>query len=166
MSSFADEMRQYDEEWATAAATPRTQGQMLPDGPHQAIIDEARIEQQRDGRWTWNIKFQNKLGSIRKFQNLDHEVGRDIAAKDAVLLGYDGPLSELQTACESGMFLDLLCDIKVKRKPGAEREFVDIYVNRCLGKAASPEDYKPVGAADADPGTQGQPDYTDDDIPF
>lgn len=165
MSSFADEMRQYDSEWAEAAAEPRRQGQMLPDGPHQAIIDEARVEQQKDGRWTWNIKFQNQKGSIRKFQNLDHEVGRDIAAKDAVILGYDGPLSELEKVCQTGFFLDLLCDIKVVRKPGDTRDFVDIYVNRCLGKAATPDDYKPASTT-ADPGSQGQPSYDDSDIPF
>lgn len=163
MSSFAEEMAEFDEEWETNAAEPRRQVGMLKDGRHQVIIDEARVEKVND-RWVWNVKFQNKEGTIRKFGNLDHEVGRDIAAKDAKILGYTGKMSALEEACQSGFFIDLVVEIGVRRKQGTEREFIDIFVNRCLGKG-NPEEYKPT--SDAESGaTAGVGEGVDDDIPF
>ena len=166
---FEEEMAELDEEWSESASKPRTGGNMLPIGKHQVGVAESRVEQQEDGRWTWVIKMKNEDGSIRKFQNLDHEVGRDIAAGDAAIMGYsegseaavahglNGKLSHLQKACEAGIFDDLVLDINIQpsKKQGNDRDFVNIYINRCLGKGepVAADDFAPTGAMD-------------DDIPF
>lgn len=154
---FEDDFKELDEEWTEAQANP-SRPQMMPDGKHQAQVVESRVEQQDDGRWTWVVKFKNEEGSIRKFHNLDHEVGRRIAAEDAALMGYTGPLSGLEKACMAGEFDDLICEINIKpsKKQGADRDFKDIYVNRILGKG------EPLAADEAAPTGVG----LDDDIPF
>lgn len=155
---FKDDMEGMDEEWQEAQANP-SKPQMLPHGKHQVQVVESRVEQQDDQRWTWVVKFRNEEGSIRKFNNLDHEVGRRIAAEDAALMGYTGPLSGLEEACMAGTFDDLICEINVQpsKKQGADRDFVNIYVNRVLGKG------EPMAAEEA---AVADPSATGDDIPF
>jgi len=156
--SFEDEMAQYDEQWEEDKERP-TPGQ-LPDGKYQAAVNECRIEKDDDGTYTWYIKFQNQEGAVRKWTNLDHEVGRSVAAKDAKIMGFEGKLSGLNAACEEGLFNDLICEIVVKTKPGNERDFTNVYINRVLGKG-DPNDFEPA-AVEAGAGTSA----TDDDIPF
>jgi len=155
---FADDMKELDEEWNDAQANP-SQPRMIM-GKAQAQVVECRVEQQEDERWTWVIKFKNTDGTVRKFGNLDHEVGRRIAAEDAALMGYTGPLSGLEEACMSGMFDDLICEINVveTKKPGAERDYINVYINRVLGKG------EPMSADEVDPAAVGS--ATGDDIPF
>lgn len=161
--SFEKEMKQYDEQWETDQAT--TPG-MLPDGEYKgnnaAQITESVISE-RDGAYSWSLKFTAEYdvqtdsgasrarGSVRKWYNFDHEVSRSIAAQDAKRLGYFGPLSGLEKACMDGQFDDLVCEIKVETKPGTDRDFTNVYINKVLGKSEA------VAAA-ASP--------TDDDIPF
>ncbi len=150
---FADEMGQFDDEAEAARQEPRRG--ILPDGTHQAQIVESRVEE-RDGRFAWVIKFSNDKGSINKWNNLDNEIGRKIAIQDADDLGYTGPLSGLQKACESEIFLGIVCEINVKTKAGKDRDYTNVYLNKVLGKRALPE----PGSVPAS--TAG----TDDDIPF
>lgn len=162
--SFQDEMEQYDEQWKEDHERERPTFTTLKDGPHQVIVDECRIEKDDDGLYTWYMRFQNREGSIRKWSNLDHEVGRSVAAQDAKTMGYDGLLSGLEEACESGIFNDLVLEIKVKTKTGDERDFTNVYINRCLGKG------DPASFAQEDSGEEGEgaagSSINDDDIPF
>jgi len=154
--SFQDEMEQFDEQWEE----DKTRSGVLGDGSYQAAITEARIEQDDNGRFSWMLRFQAKEGSIRKWSNLDHEVGRSIAAQDAKRLGYEGKLSGLEEACESEFFLNLVCEIAVKTKPGSgDRDYTNVYINRVLGKGNA-EEYEPAEAG----ATTGS--GSDDDIPF
>lgn len=165
---FKDEVSEHEDEWNDAQANPRPAGsgiQMLKDGPHQVLITEARIEQIND-RWVWLIQFANREGGVRKYGNLDHEVGRRIAAEDAALLGYTGPLSGLEDACESEMFIGLVCDIRKRTKPGAERDFVDVFINNVHEEKSTPEVF---GVNEN--GASAEESYipagrVDDDIPF
>lgn len=163
---FADEMEAFDDEFEEAKDKPRpggSGGPMLKDGRHQAIIAEARIEHDQQGdRYSMVWQFRNKNGSIRKFFNLDHEVGREIAAQDSALVGYEGKLSGLQAACEEEFFIGLVCEIGVKTKPGTERDYTNVYVNRCLGQGDL-ADYEP---AEGEAVAAGQSVTDDDDIPF
>lgn len=158
---FKDEMEQHDEAWEV----DRESGGLLPDGDYPgAIITESRLDHDdSDNTYTWVVRWEaeysiqssDKLikGGIRKFYNLDHEVGRSIAAQDSKRLGFDGKLSELEDANEREEFIGLLCDIVVKTKPGETRDFKNVYINRVLGK-----DPEAVTAAAAS--------GVDDDIPF
>lgn len=163
---FAEDMAAHEESWQSGQDNPRGPGgNRLPDGKHQAMIAESRVEKSNDGeRWQFTLKFINPQGQVHKWQNLDNETGIEIAAQDAALLGYTGPLSGLEEACASGMFDDLVCGINVKTKPGNERDFVNVYLNTCLGKADNPSDFQPTGEGSSEfaAATAG----SDDDIPF
>ena len=160
--SFASDMESFDEEFEAAKDKPRPGGVILPDGRHQAIITEARIEHDSVGdRYSMVWQFRNKQGQVRKFFNLDHEVGREIAAQDAALLGYEGKLSGLEEACESEFFIGIVCEIGIKTKPGADRDYTNVYVNRCLGQGDL-DDYVTEQTED----TPARSSVVDDDIPF
>lgn len=161
---FADEMEQFDEQWEDDQANPRTGGARLPDGPHQVMIVESRIEHDKaDDKYTWVMKFQNAQGTIRKWNNLDNEIGRSIAAQDALMLGYEGRLSGLEKWMMDEGPIHLVVEINVKTKAGTgDRDFVNVYINRCLGPGnvadfVSSDEGAPVGAGSLPP---------DDDIPF
>lgn len=147
MSAFAQEMAQFDEEFDKE----RARGGQLGDGKYQAQIVEARVEE-NNGLYSWVINFQSPDGRIRKWYNLDHEVGRRIAAQDLSKFGYNGKLSELETPCEEGFFIGLMCAITVKTKPGEDRDYVNVYLDRVLGKGDLPDEAAPASQ--------------DDDIPF
>jgi hypothetical protein len=149
-SGFATEMAQFDEEFAIDQQTAR-RGTNVKDGAYQAQVTESRIEE-NNGLYAWVVVFSVPgEGTVTKWNNLDHEVGRRVAAQDSKRFGYEGKLSELDQACEREDFIGLICEIKVQTKPGDERDFVNVYINRVLGKGEMPE----PGAAS-----------TDDDIPF
>ena len=156
--SFVDEMEQYDESFDKERESATAAG-VLEDGPHQAQVTESYIDKSDDGRYTWIVKFQNPKGSVRKWYNLDHEVGRSVAASDCKSFGYEGKLSGLEQACEEEFFIGLVCEIKVKTKPGTDRDFTNVYVNRVLGK----QDLGDFAADDSPGSSQGN---SDDDIPF
>jgi hypothetical protein len=173
---FAEDMAELEQEWKDAP-TDRpggTGGPMLPDGQHQAMIVEANVEQrQSDEHWQLFMKFQNRQGVVRKWSDLDHEVGLRVAKADVALLGYEGNLAGLEAACKS--FIGLVCNIAVKTKPGTERDFTNVYINACVGQAANREtfDIDPeVMAAYADQQHQdgASGDFkaaeSEDDIPF
>lgn len=166
---FADDMEGFDEEFEEAKDKPRpggAGGPMLKDGRHQAIIKEARIEHDsQNDRYSMVWQFGNKSGSIRKFFNLDHQVGREIAAQDAAMVGYEGKLSGLEEACESEFFIGLVCEIGIKTKPGDERDYTNVYVNRCLGRGDL-DDYAMADGGAVEPGSVAASVVPDDDIPF
>jgi hypothetical protein len=162
-SAFASAMAEFDEEFEQAQEQA-TDYNELADGPHQAIITLCKVEQYED-RWVFRIKFENPNGQVSKWNGLDNEIGRDIAAKDAKRLGYTGKLSGLEEWCESEAAINLVCDIKVVTNPGNERDFKNVYINRVLGPG-NPEDFK----RHAGPGEPGEGGFggaaADDDIPF
>lgn len=159
--SFKDDMQGFDEQWEA----DQKRGGQLEDGEYdQARLVECRVEQsEKTQAYQWYFKFEAEVvsgdttytGAIRKWTNLDGEIGRQIAAQDAKRLGYNGPLSGLDEACESGMFQDLICAIVVKTKPGQDRDYTNVYINRVHGKGS-------VSQASTAPATSA----TDDDIPF
>lgn len=155
--SFADEMAAYDEQMAEAAARPRGGGNMLPDGKHQVQITEFVLERTDEG-WTVTAKFQNEVGSVRKWYNLHREVDRNIFAGDIAMMGYEGPASKADQWIEAEGPIGVIAEINVKTKPGNDRDFTNVYVNRVLGKTALQE-FDSVPAA-------GVPVGADDDIPF
>jgi hypothetical protein len=158
MSSFSQDMETHDEQWEQDQQAPR-RGQ-LPDGRHSVIITESRIEKDQSDNWTWVTKFQGKEGSIRKWNNLDHEVGRSIAAEDAGMMGYDGKLSGLEEWLEGEGPIDLVCEIAVKTKAGTDRDFTNVYLNRVMGKGTLDDFGGDRDVADASMAS------ADDDIPF
>ena len=163
MSSFEEEMAGHQEAWEEAQENAG-QYTLLDDGPYQAIITEARVEKSDWDEWQLAIAYRVPgTGGIRSWDSLEHEVGRSIAAERTKKLGYDGPITGLREACESEMFIDLVVDIAVKTKQGETRDFKQVYVNRCHGKATEEQKAAlesqqavPAGAAVED----------DDDIPF
>lgn len=158
---FEDEMSQFDDAWAEDAEKPRG-GVMLEDGPHQVIITESRVEEQ-DQDYTWVIKFVNKAGSIRKWSNLGHEVGRSIAASDSRMMGYEGNASGFKAWVESEGPIHLVCEIRVKTTPGTERDFKNVYVNKVLGVGNIEDFTLAEGEVATAAGTKA---VDDDDIPF
>lgn len=166
---FADDMAELDGEFEAAKEKPRLGGgAMLRDGRHQVIIREARIEHDsQNDRYSMVWQFTNQEGSVRKFFNLDHEVGREIAAQDTALVGYKGKLSGLQEACEEEFFIGLVCEIGIKTKPGADRDYTNVYVNRCMGKGDLADFEPPTGGSENEPSGAKKSILDDDsDIPF
>jgi hypothetical protein len=156
MSTFEEEMRGFEEEWTSAQENAGTGGGMLPDGDYQAKIIESRVEMSDWDEWQLYLKYEDLggAGEIRSWDSLQHEVGRSIAAERTKRLGYDGTLADLEAAVVAGDFIDLVVDIRVKTKKGDTRDFKQVYVNRCYGKAGDggvPEPSAPVD---------------DEDIPF
>lgn len=171
---FADDMKELEGAFKEAMEEPRQTGDFGPelkDGQHQAMVVEAKVTQRSsDDHWQFYLKFQNQEGSIRKWSDLDHEIGLKIAAQDVALLGYDGELAGLEKACERGKFLNLVCGIGVKTTPGQDRDFRNVYVNRCMGLAEDPSMFELSAEAAAAAPVSGAPVASappaDDDIPF
>lgn len=158
MTTFEEEMAAYQEQWDNTEV--RSGGQILPDGDYQARVVESRVEKS-DLYDEWQLMFKfwdiNGQGSIRCWDNIQQETGMSIAKSRLARLGYDVEergITGLREACEAGEFIDLICDIKVKTTPGETKDFKNVYVNRCYGKAG--DEGVPAGSA-------GDPD---DDIPF
>lgn len=159
---FADEMEQFDDQWDEDREKERPGFVTLRDGKHQVLCTEAKIIENDDSTYTWQLAFQNKDGSIRKWNNLDHEVGRSVAAQDAKMMGYDGKMSGLEEACESGVFNDLIVEINVKTRAGDERDFTNVYINRVLGKGDPADFAQQTESEEISSGSS----VADDDIPF
>lgn len=172
---FAEDMTELETAWDEAPKEREAGdfGPMLKDGQHQVMVVEADVRQRdSDEHWQLYLKFQNKEGAVRKWSDLDHEVGLRVARQDAAMLAYDGPLPGLEAACSS--FVGLVCDINVKTKSGTERDFTNVYLNRCAGQAsdqtmfAIDPDVQAAYEAQQGDGTAA-PAATpgaDDDIPF
>lgn len=162
---FADEMAEFDEQWEEDKTKTPT-GAVLPDGKWQVLLVESRLEHDSSNEtWTWVLFFQNAQGKVRKWNNLDREVSRSIAAQDAALLGFDGKLSGLQAWLESEESLFTVVEIAIKTKPGDGRDYTNVYLNRVLGKGNIDE----FGGKDGvnivtTPGAPAP--GLDDDIPF
>jgi hypothetical protein len=132
--SFTDDMKEHDQHW-TETQEQAQEYAVLPDGDYQALIKIARVEK-KDWGWEWALMFNDTggKGSVWSNMNLDDEMGREIAAKNAKRLGYEGSLSGLEEACGSGLFDDLLVEITVRTKAGEKRDFTNTYIQRNLGK--------------------------------
>jgi hypothetical protein len=171
MSGFASEMAEFDDEFKQAEPVEGTGVVMFSDGSHQAAISEARVEQGTYG-WQLMLKFEGhdsrmrRHASARKWYNLPPEPERvQYLAADLSMLGYDYKkrgLSGLEAACVAEEFIGLLCDIGVKTKAGAERDYTNVYINGCHGKVANLADY--TGGEGAVAFSSAEAD--DDDIPF
>jgi hypothetical protein len=149
MPGFAEEMAEFDDEFQADMQKSGT----LSDGKYTATITENVLEESDQG-WSLMFRFTSPEGSIRKWWDLSDPERRPWCAQDMKRLGYDGKLSELDEAVDRGDFLDLVCEIVVKTKAGTERDYTNVYINRCLGKADT------AGAAASSQGV------ADDDIPF
>jgi hypothetical protein len=166
---FADEFEEFDDQFESDK-----EAGTLPDGTYgMARVTEARMEHDEEtDQWTMVWKFESEYadannnlvqGSIRKWWNdignPDNAQGRQFLAKDMKRVGYEGKLSGLQDACESEQFIGLEVEIAVKTKPGRERDYTNVYINRLSPGAVSaggPE-FVPTGAGSS---------AADDDIPF
>lgn len=156
MTTFEEEMAEHQDEWQDAQENAG-QYVLLPDGVYQARIVESRVEKSDWDEWQLMLKFDaGSDGSIRTWDSLQHEVGRSIAAERTKRLGYEGEITGLKAACEEGAFIDLVCEIKVKTKQGETKDFKQVYVNRCYGKAGS-DGVPEVGTSEP---------VDDEDIPF
>lgn len=139
-------------------------GPTLADGDYQGRITISRIEHPSwdDSVWQLYLQWTDTQGSgtCPQWLSLDpnDEIGFSIAARVCKQLGYDGNLAGLRGHVEGGGFIDLVCDIRVKTKPGQTRDFKQVYVNRVHGKATDPIQPR-------DPGSD-RPPLNDDDIPF
>lgn len=157
--SFKEDMKEYAEVWDEA----KLGGNQLAEGVYQAKIAIARVEQsQFDDAWQLFIVYEDLAGSGSQpmWYNLQHEVGAALAKRVTRDLGWDradepGALLELEETCQSGFFEDLIVEIRVKDKPGDERVFKQVFINKLLGRGENSQAQMPTGKP-AD----------DDDIPF
>lgn len=149
-------MSEYAEQWDNAKAGG---GSSLPEGVYQARIKVSRVERAQFDPYPWQlfIVFEDMAGAGEQpmWYNLEHEVGASLAKRVTRDLGWEkaeeaGALLELEDVCASGFFDDLVCEIRVKDKPGEERTFKQVFVNKLLGRATAT-----AGAT-----------ASDDDIPF
>lgn len=155
--SYEDEIEEYADQWDNAQAG----GSRLPEGVYQARIKVSRVEfSDRFETWQLFIVFEDMGGAGEQpmWYDLQHEVGAALAKRITRDLGWEGAeepgaLKQLKAVCEEGFFLDTVCEIRVKDKPGEERVFKQVFINRVLGKAAP------------DTASSGTP-VADDDIPF
>jgi hypothetical protein len=166
---FKDEMQEHDEQFET----DRESGGTLPDATYSpATVTEARVEPQDDGSYNMMWKFEADYeidgkpttGAIRKWwndiTNPENVDGRKYLARDMKRVGYEGPGSSLEEACEQEVFIGLNCEIAVKTKSGQERDYTNVYINR-LSPGSPSASGDPVGV-----GAGGSEPATDDDIPF
>lgn len=157
---FKEDMQEYAEQWDEAKAG----GNQLAEGVYQAKIDVCRVEySDRFETWQLFIVYEDLAGSGSQpmWYDLQHEVGAALAKRVTRDLGWakadePGALLELEEACQSGFFEDLIVEIRVKDKPGDERIFKQVFINKLLGRGEHSQ------AAMA---TAGKP-ADDDDIPF
>lgn len=156
---FKEDMAEYAEQWDEA----KLGGNNLAEGIYQAKIAIARVEQsQFDDAWQFFVVYEDLAGSGSQpmWYNLEHEVGASLAKRVTRDLGWEradqpGALLELEEACQSGFFEDLIVEIRVRDKPGEERVFKQVFINKLLGRGADSQAAMPTG---------GKAD--DDDIPF
>ena len=153
MPTYEEEMQEYAEQWDEA----RTGGSQLAEGIYQARIKVARVEySDRFETWQFFVVFEDLNGSGEQpmWYDLQHEVGAALAKRVSMDLGWEeaaepGALLKLKAVAEEGYFLDKIVEIRVKDKPGDERVFKQVFINKLLG-TAKPSDGTP----------------TEDDIPF
>lgn len=152
MSSFAEFAQEFETEWQ---ADLKGAG-VLPDGDHEAELVTCRVERTTDGRWTWLMVFRNEGGSVRDWNNLDHEVGRRIAAEKAAKMQLDiESFADLEAAGEGAV--GQVYRITVETKPGDTRDFTNVYMRGHVG----------VGGQYAQEEKSEQASkLADDDIPF
>lgn len=154
MSTYEEEMAEYAEQWDEA----KTGGNQLAEGVYQARIKVARVEySDRFETWQFFVVYEDLNGSGEQpmWYDLQHEVGAALAKRVAMDLGWDGATEEgallkLKGVAEEGFFLDKIVDIRVKDKPGDERVFKQVFINKLHGTGS--------------PAIGGKP--TEDDIPF
>lgn len=155
MSSYEEDMEQYETEW-TGDMEKESAAKVLEQGTYQAKVAESRVGQTGwDDGWEFILRFEdlNGAGQVTCWDSLETEIGRSIAASHSKALGYEGTLAGLKTHCESGEFDDLVCEIRVKDNVKEEKTYKAVYVNRLYGKL---EDQPPVAVGATD----------DTDIPF
>lgn len=153
MNDFAEELKQYDEEWRKTEVIGG--GARVPDGKYKATVTAARVERSQFGNLQFFTRYEVAgVGSIPQWDTLDHEIGMSYAKGRLYGFGWEGELSDLPAACEAGIFDDLECNITVKskqKKDDPDKVYTQVYINN-----------PPQGAnktvADA---VQG-----DDDLPF
>lgn len=158
MSSFKEDMAEFVEQWDEAKAG----GSQLPEGVYQARIQIARVEySDKFETWQLFIVYEDLAGagSQPMWYDLQHEVGAALAKRVTRDLGWaradePGALLELEEACQSGFFEDLVVEIRVKDKPGDERVFKQVFINKLLGRGLDSQAAMPTGKP------------ADDDIPF
>jgi hypothetical protein len=135
---YKEDMAEYAEQWDEA----KLGGNELKEGVYQAKIAIARVEQsQFNDEWQFFVVFEDLGGSGSQpmWYNLQHEVGAALAKRVTRDLGWEGAdqpgaLLELPEVCAAGFFEDLVVEIRVKDKPGDERVFKQVFINKLLGK--------------------------------
>ena len=143
---FEEDMTEYEEVWD--AAPESSSGQLLPDGLHQVSIKISRVEK-KDWGWEFALMFANAEGTAWSNINLDNDKGVEIAKQVAAFLGFHGPITGLKEYCETGAFLDLVCDVQVKTKAGETRDFTNVYIKRVYDTSDS-QDAAPAAGDDSD----------------
>jgi len=108
----------------------------LPDGNYQATLTQCRIDRRDDGSEYWFLLFEHEGKTVPKFNNFDSEIGAKISGQDAKALGYHGPKDGLADWCATEAAIGLICDIKVKTKPGETRDYQNVYLNRVHGQTS------------------------------
>lgn len=150
---FKEDMADYADQWDEAS----TGGNQLAEGVYQAKIGVCRVEQSTfNDHWQLFVVYEDLGGSGAQpmWYDLEHEVGAALAKRVTRDLGWEradkpGALLELEEACQSGFFEDLIVEIRVKDKPGEDRVFKQVFINKLLGRGE---------------GAQAPP--TGDEIPF
>lgn len=161
LSEIKSRLAQYDEAYEAAEAD--VSYAQIPDGTHQAVISESRIEEQEWGL-QWFLQFRNQHGSVAKWHNLEPENPDFLhyVKIDAQALGFDGSFSELPEWVAAEGPIGAVCEIRVKtkQKKSGDGTFTNVYINRVLGKADPDTWVESLGVPTGVTAAQG------DDIPF
>lgn len=158
MSSFKEDMAEHASKWDEAKAG----GSNLAEGVYQAKIAIARVEKSTySDEWQFFVVYEDLggTGSQPMWYDLEHEIGAGLAKRVARDLGWDkadepNAVLELEEACQSGFFEDLVVEIRVKDKPGESKVFKQVFINKLLGRGENSQATVPGTAP------------TEDDIPF
>jgi hypothetical protein len=140
---------------AFAKADTSADGDRLPDGDYTATLIDSYVAtapwDDNVDQWTqeWQADFEfdgeKRTGTIRKWLTLNDQARFKYAKRDLQTLGYDGRLSELPG--RAPMLKGSVAEINVATKQGDTKQFVNVYVNRLVGKVELPDD---APAADED----------------
>jgi len=151
MPDLADLDKAYD-------AAEVSYGDTLPDGDYIATCVRSYIEptpwDEAGRQWAseWEAEYTDgeetkRTGKTMKWQVIEAE-RLGYLKKDMQTLGYSGKLSELEQTAPT--FVGSLVEITIKRKQGDTKTFVNVYLNRLVGKTDYVPDAAPAAAADED----------------
>jgi len=147
MSTYEEDIEEFVEQWDEIQ--PFGSGRELRADDYQAKIAVSRVERApwEPNPWTWYVEYEaispgvhhHEMGTQPMRYDLEHKMGESLAKGIAQQLGWEdadkpGSLRNFRKVVESGLFDDVVCDIRVKDKPGESKTFKQVFINGVHGK--------------------------------